>query len=417
VPGRATTRGILDRMPRQGDDLAAARPADLTRRVKVAGPEEAVATGSQAHPAGCCAEASLDGQRAAALEQLGIRLLTWYRRSARPLPWRETRDPWSVWLSEVLLQQTRAEKAEGYYRRLLAAYPSVEALARAPVEEVLGHWSGLGYYGRARRLHAAASRVAGRRGGIPSSLDELRRLPGVGEYTAAAVASIAYGVTEPVLDGNVERVVVRLLGLRGDPRKAAARQRLRETARVLLDPSSPGESNQALMELGALLCRPQRPACSRCPLESACEARRQGVAEELPPPRRRRRPERRRLVAALAISGQGEVLLFRRPEGSELLDGTWEVPWAPEGTLAEVERSLEDRYGGRWRLGEPVGEVRHSVTYRRLEIRVRRSEAWQPGAGQGLESGWFTEPTRRGLPRSSLVDKILAAARPSEPIA
>ncbi|HEX5757593.1 MAG TPA: A/G-specific adenine glycosylase, partial [Thermoanaerobaculia bacterium] len=237
-------------------------------------------------------------------------LLAWYDRVRRDLPWRRTRDPYRVWISEVMLQQTRVEVVLPYYDRFLAEFPTVEALAAAPEAEVLAAWSGLGYYRRARQLHAAARRVV-ERGGFPDTPGGWRELPGVGDYTAAAVGSIVYGLPLPVLDGNVERLMARYLALAADPKSAAARRQLRAAAAALVDPERPGDSNQALMEVGATVCTPRRPRCPDCPLLPGCRAAAEGRPERYPPRRARRAREGRRLVVAV-VEWRGQVLLVRR---------------------------------------------------------------------------------------------------------
>jgi A/G-specific adenine glycosylase len=335
-------------------------------------------------------------------------LLTWFDRHRRDLPWRRSRDPYRIWLSEVMLQQTRVETVLPYYERFLSRFPTVQDLAAAPLAEVLALWSGLGYYRRARQLHAAAQQVA-ERGGFPQDLEGLRALPGIGDYTAAAVASIAFGVASPVLDGNVERVLSRRLALGESAKSSGVRRRLLAAAESLLDPRRPGDSNQALMELGATLCTPRRPKCLLCPLASGCRAAAQGDPESYPVARVRREAEKRRLIAAVVADEEQEdrVLLFRRPDDSELLAGTWELPWidAAEG---EPGKALAARYGGRWRLGPRIAEVRHGITFRDLEVAVHRAEVEAAGeVREGREAGWFDAAGRAGLPLSSLVEKVL----------
>jgi A/G-specific adenine glycosylase len=210
-------------------------------------------------------------------------LLDWYRANRRDLPWRATRDPYAIWISEAMLQQTRVETAIPYYERFLARFPDLQTLADADSDDVLGVWAGLGYYSRARNLHAAARIVVDEHAGeLPDDAEALRSLPGVGRYTAGAVASIAFDRPEPVVDGNVSRVFARLRGIRDDVRKAATVRRLWEEAAALVRGPHPGDLNQALMELGARVCTPRAPRCPVCPVAHHCEAQRGGDAEALP---------------------------------------------------------------------------------------------------------------------------------------
>jgi A/G-specific adenine glycosylase len=340
-------------------------------------------------------------------------LLTWFDQHRRDLPWRRTSDPYKIWLSEVMLQQTRVETVLPFYNRFLERFPTVEDLAGAELDEVLALWSGLGYYRRARQLHAAARRIA-ERGAFPSTVEELLDLPGVGAYTAAAVASIAFGVAAPVMDGNVERVLSRCLALDEDPRASGARKRLLAAAAELLAPGRPGDGNQALMELGATLCSPRRPKCLLCPLRPGCRASLEGDPESYPVPKAKREGERHRLLVAVVEDGAG-VLLFRRPEGSTLLAGTWELPWVTlerDGAVetADPGAGLRLRYGGTWSLGPRTAGVRHGITYRDLEVDVHRAElAWGGEVREGMAAGFFDAAGRAGLPLSSLVGKVLGA--------
>src|SRR3954447_843126 len=340
-------------------------------------------------------------------------LLTWFDQHRRDLPWRRTSDPYKIWLSEVMLQQTRVETVLPFYNRFLERFPTVEDLARAEVEEALALWSGLGYYRRARQLHAAAREIAAA-GSFPSTVEGLLALPGIGAYTAAAVASIAFRGGAAVMGGTVERVLSRVLAQADDPKSGEARKRLLAAAAELLDPVRPGDSNQALMELGATLCSPRRPKCLLCPLRSGCRAVREGDPESYPAPRVKRDAERHRLLVAVVEDDSG-VLLFRRPDDSTLLAGTWELPWmtrerdgVPEP--GDPQAVLAARYGGRWTIGPRVGGVRHGITYRDLEIDVHRAElAWGGEVREGMAAGFFDEAGRAGLPLSSLVGKVLAA--------
>src|SRR5271157_1728605 len=204
------------------------------------------------------------------------RLLAWYRQHKRDLPWRRTEDPYRIWISEIMLQQTRVAAVLPYYPRFLELFPDVRALARAPEQTLLAAWAGLGYYSRARNLQKAAKYIV-ELGEFPRTYSSLRELPGVGDYTGAAVASIAFGLPHAVMDGNVARVMSRLMAEAGDIKSDAVRRRLRALAEVLLDRRHPGEFNQALMELGATVCVPKRPLCESCPVRLYCEARKQGL--------------------------------------------------------------------------------------------------------------------------------------------
>jgi A/G-specific adenine glycosylase len=362
-------------------------------------------------------------------------LLSWFDRHRRDLPWRRTQDPYRIWVSEVMLQQTRVEAVLPYYNRFLSRFPSVDELTLAPLDEVLALWSGLGYYRRARQLHAAARRIVDA-GEFPRTVDRLLELPGVGAYTAAAVASIAFGVAAPVLDGNVERVMARRLALAQDPKRGASRARLLDAVAALLDPARPGDGNQALMELGATLCLPRQPRCRRCPLRPGCRAAAEGRPELYPPPRRRRRTEILQLLVAVvaAKDDPDRVLLFRRPRNfphaalgtpppeereRQLLAGTWELPWLElrDGREESPRHGLADKYGGDWRLGPALAAVRHGITYRDLRVTIHGADLHAAGEDEvreGIDSGWFDAEERSALPMSALVGKVLRARAAAE---
>lgn len=258
--------------------------------------------------------------------QIRARLLAWYTEARRDLPWRRDPRPWPVWLSEVMCQQTRVESVIGYFERFIARFPTPAALAEAPLDEVLGLWAGLGYYARARNLHAAARQVVERHGGeVPGDPEAFRALQGVGAYTEGAVMSIAFGHRLPAVDGNAVRVLCRIDRVADDPRTPAVRARLRARAADLADGPRPGDLNQAIMELGATLCTPKSPACLVCPIGDLCLARRHGDARALPikPTRKPRRAVHR--VAALARDAEGRIWLGRRPTDG-LLGGLWGLP-------------------------------------------------------------------------------------------
>src|SRR5688572_4925603 len=258
--------------------------------------------------------------------KLREKLLAFYDRNRRKLPWRESRDPYAVWVSEVMLQQTRVETVLRYYAPWMRRFPDVEALARAPEADVLHAWQGLGYYSRARRLQAAARAIVERHGGrLPSDPELLRALPGVGAYSAGAIASIAFGRREPIVDGNVVRVLTRLFGLKGDPTRGALKRRLWELSRELVPAERPGDFNQALMELGATLCTPRSPACAVCLLAEGCVARERGLTERLPELPVRAAPTAVRAAAAV-VRVRGRVLVVKERSDAARWAGLWTFP-------------------------------------------------------------------------------------------
>ncbi|HEX7118882.1 MAG TPA: A/G-specific adenine glycosylase [Longimicrobiales bacterium] len=273
------------------------------------------------------------------------RLLDFYDARARDLPWRRDADPYRVWVSEIMLQQTRVETAVPYYERWLERFPTVDALAEAPIDDVLHAWAGLGYYSRARNLHRAAQVVRERhRGTLPDDPDALRDLPGIGDYTAGAIASIAFGRPEPAVDGNVRRVLSRLYDL-PDPGAAELRAR----AAALVDADRPGDFNQALMELGATVCTPRTPACDGCPLASHCRARAAGTQLERPRPKRAKPVPECDVGTAIVVAPGGALLLVRRPDDG-LLGGLWEFPGEPvrpgEASVEAARRAAAAAVGG-----------------------------------------------------------------------
>jgi A/G-specific adenine glycosylase len=296
-------------------------------------------------------------------------LLDHYDRTRRDLPWRGETDPYRIWVSEVMLQQTRAETVTEYYRRWLERFPDLETLAAAELDDVLLSWQGLGYYRRARNLHAGALVVRERHAGtVPGTYEALRELPGVGAYTAGAVASIAFGEAVPAVDGNARRVLARLRD-----RAAPAPKWLRETAAALVDPARPGEWNQALMELGATVCTPRSPRCDVCPVSAWCAARAAGTQEERPAPSARRPVPRERYATAVVVDAGGRALVARRPEGG-LLGGMWSFPdtaleagaEGDENALVASARKAARTAGAQLSPGPPVAllePVRHRFTH------------------------------------------------------
>ena len=304
------------------------------------------------------------------------RLLSWWDAGHRDLPWRfpqRAANPYRVWLAEVMLQQTQVAAAVPYYRRFVERFPSLIALAAASEEEVLALWSGLGYYARGRRLHAAARTALARHGGLPADLAALRALPGFGPYTAGAVASIAFAIPEACVDGNVARVLARLALLEGAPESTPVREGLWALARELVDPARPGDWNQALMELGAMVCVKPAPRCERCPVASLCLARAAGRERELPPARARRAPVLLHLACAV-VEREGELLVARRTVGG-LFGGMWELPSIEVAVGAEARRALRAGLAARGlstAVGPEVVRVERTLTHRRLVLGAHR---------------------------------------------
>jgi A/G-specific adenine glycosylase len=311
-------------------------------------------------------------------------LLAWFRQFQRDLPWRRAKDAYRIWLSEIMLQQTRVAAAIPYYERFLLRFPDVHALAAAPQEEVLRLWSGLGYYSRARNLRKAGQQIVAKHAGqFPNRMEDVLALPGVGTYTAAAILSIAFGEKLAVLDGNVGRVLARLGAIRGDLRKPQRWQSLQKTADSLLEPESPGDWNQAMMELGATLCTPKSPQCLLCPIAQFCEGRKLGIAESLPEKRKKRATVEVTLAAAIFTDAEGRTLLLPPPRNTKektaadhvptLVSKMWHFPtlavtFEPTGNLAAFLRRIMPSIASRkWQL-IPAGKVRHAVTYRAVTL-------------------------------------------------
>ena len=337
-------------------------------------------------------------------------LLAWYERNRRDLPWRRTRDPWAVWVSEVMLQQTTVKTATPYFERFVARFPTLPSLAEEPEEEAVAAWSGLGYYHRARNLHRGAQHVAERHGGrFPDTIDAALAVPGVGLYTASAILSIAYGRPLPVVDGNVRRVLARLFALRGPEYRRDGP--FYNRAEELLDRERPGDWNQAVMELGATVCLPRKPACPACPVRKHCRAMQQGQVEELPESRARRAPVDVTVAAAL-VEKDGRVLLVRRPEG-RLLGRMWEVPQTSLESkgLPDLARELRERHGLRVAPGALAVRARHAITFRRITLEGYHARLVGPDPADHERFRWATPDEVKALPVSSATKKLLAGLR------
>jgi len=347
-------------------------------------------------------------------ESLRASLLAWYDRHKRDLPWRRTRDPYAIWLSEVMLQQTQVATVIPYWERFLQRFPTVEALAAAPLPDVLAGWRGLGYYSRARNLHRAAQEIVARFGGrLPSTAADLLTLPGFGRYTAGAVASIAFGEPAPLVDGNVARVLSRIFEVEGPPGDRAREARLWELATALVPGERPGDFNQALMEHGATVCRPENPLCLLCPVREECLAYLHGRVAELPPAKVRAAPKRMTLAVAV-WAHEGRLLLARRAEKG-LFGGLWELPAAEvqdETADPESAAKLAEALGTDVSVRGHLGTVRRQLTHRSLSLRLLRVTGQQhpTRAPAFQELRWCTPVEASSLGMSTAMHKALEAA-------
>jgi A/G-specific adenine glycosylase len=318
---------------------------------------------------------------AAKLKEFRRILLNWFGRQKRDLPWRRTKDPYAIWISEVMLQQTRVAAAIPYFERFVARFPDYQALAAASEEDVLRHWAGLGYYYRARNLQKAAELMT-EPGGFPREYDAILALPGVGDYTAAAVSSIAFDLPHPAVDGNVVRVVSRLFAL------YAGRKEIAEIAAQLLDRKQPGDFNQAMMELGATLCLPKNPQCLLCPVAKFCGARKLGLQQEFPAQKTKtKNVEIERDL--FWIERDGRVLAWQRPADAQLMPGFWELPEREHLPGAKPKDEL--------------GGFRHGITVHNYRITV-----WRTAVPSKLENcRWLEVGGLSGLPLSTIFKKAL----------
>jgi A/G-specific adenine glycosylase len=348
------------------------------------------------------------------------RLLAWYAGQARALPWRLPKpDPYAVWVSEIMLQQTRVEAVVPYFARWLGRFPNVAALAAAGQQEVLAAWEGLGYYSRARNLHRAAQIVMQQHGGqLPADVRQLRRLPGIGRYTAGAIASIAFGLDEPALDGNIRRVLARLFNVAEDARSPQGEARLWALAAQTLPPGRAGDYNQALMDLGAQICTPRAPACVRCPLAEACQARDLGVQEQRPVLAARPATPHYTVTAAI-IERDGLVLLAQRPADG-LLGGLWEFPGGKqqdgEDLPACLQREIREELGAEIEVGAAFGVYRHAFTHFRITLHAFRCRllAGEPRPLEAADLRWVALPDLPTYPMGK-VDRQIARQLHSSP--
>lgn len=344
-------------------------------------------------------------------------LLVWFAINKEDLPWRRTGAPYAIWVSEIMLQQTQVTTVSPYYERFLSRFPAVEALATAPLDEVLKLWEGLGYYSRARNLHRAAQIIVDEFGGeFPATVDDLLKLPGVGRYTAGAVASLAFNVDAPVVDGNVTRVLVRLFNITDDVTSSATKRRLWKLAEDMLPAGQAGLWNEALMELGRRVCIPRGPRCGVCPLADHCEAHCAGVQDTLPMKLPRRRIPHYDVTAAVIRGKDGRILIAQRPPDG-MLGGLWEFPGGKRRSgesLPEcLRREIREELGIDIAVGPQVTSIRHAYTHFRITLYAFACEhvGGEPQAIECAAWAWVTpdELARYAFPVTDR--KIIAALR------
>ena len=329
-------------------------------------------------------------------------LLDWYTQNRRDLPWRRTRDPYAIWIAETMLQQTQVKTVLPYYRRFLKAFPTIQALDRASNQQVLARWSGLGYYRRAENLKKAARPIMREHGGkFPCDFDALHALPGIGPYTAGALMSIAFNQTYPAVDGNARRVLGRFFNLKTE-------REIHETAGRLILNSSPGELNQALMELGATICLAADPRCSQCPIARSCAARKSGSFELKISPLAKRKTEEVKWPLLL-VRNNGRILFRRRPPGG-LLGGLWELPGGEKKKSESLKEALARHLDGvaeELRPGSLIGEIRHTITHRRIRAPVFLYTNYKLALRPGSCWRWIPISTLERYPLSSLSLKAI----------
>jgi len=325
--------------------------------------------------------------------RISAALLRWFNTAARPMAWRETRDPYRIWVSEIMLQQTRVETVAPYYDRFLLEFPDVRSLARAELDAVLKAWEGLGYYSRARNLHRAAGILVARHGGeVPRTVEALMALPGIGRSTAGAIAAIAFGADVPILDANARRVVARLYAVEGDPRSGRVERVLWERSARLVRRGKGRDTALAVMDLGAVVCLPNAPRCRECPLRSRCSSCLRGLQDSIPPKRAKKTLPHHDVVAALFRRADGALFLMRRPSDG-LLGGLWSFPSGrrdPGETLeGALRRSLREKLRVRAVIQREVGAVPHAYSHYRITLHGFLCGTSRGALPEGEGTGWL----------------------------
>ena len=349
-----------------------------------------------------------------AQNDIPARILKWYNRNSRDLPWRTTRNPYHIWISEVMLQQTQVETVIPYYQRFLTRFPTVETLAAASLQDVLKTWENLGYYSRARHLHSAAREIMARTGGtIPHNEKELRGLPGIGAYTAAAILSIAFGQKVPAVDGNVRRVLSRIFAIRAPLEGSKTLRRIHELASDLVPARAPSRFNQGIMDLGATICTPRNPSCELCPVQASCLAFDLGLQDTLPVTRKRGPLPHRQMTAGVLYDNLGRLLIVRRPLRG-LLGGLWKFPGGEKREGKGLKNSLIQEVHGELGIGVRVGEkittVKHAYTHFRITLHAFRCSLnkGEPRAIQCHSWQWIEPKNLARFPFSNVDRKIMA---------
>jgi A/G-specific adenine glycosylase len=339
---------------------------------------------------------------------LNRKLLAWYRRNQRSLPWRETSDPYRIWISEIMLQQTQVDTVIPYYHHFLKTFPTVSSLARAPLQNVLKVWENLGYYSRARNIHTAAQIIVKKFGcRIPDTLEEIKSLPGIGEYSAGAILSIAYGQALPAVDGNVRRILCRLFAIRKPVDDTQQQKQLQKLASSLIPPKHPGDFNQALMDLGATICKAKSPDCSRCPVASLCQARIKILQNVLPITKKASKIPHRQSTAAVIRNSKGMLLVVQRP-ASGLLASLWKLPGgfikAGEDTEKSLRRNVKEELSISVQPGKHLASVNHTYTHFRLTLHAYECRLLKGSPKPlGCQNWRWTSPTDlKKLPLSKI---------------
>jgi len=321
-------------------------------------------------------------------------LLAWYDAHKREMPWRNTGDPYKIWVSEIMLQQTRVDTVRDYYRRFLEAFPTVQALAQADRDDVLKLWEGLGYYSRARYLHDAAQTVVEDYDGqVPETWDAIRELKGIGPYTAAAILSIAFSKPHAVLDGNVSRVLTRVFAVEADATSTSTKRHLRRIGNALIDPDRPGDFNQGMMELGATVCTPRAPDCDQCPVATVCRAHEKSREEDFPVTPETKPVPHHDIAVGLVFDDEGRLLIQRRPEDG-LLGGLWEFPGGKqedgESRRAACRRELREEVGIEVDVVDHFYTLSHAYSHFKITLHAFRCQirAGEPQSNEGQPIRW-----------------------------